>query len=378
MARLAARPMPAFGCAIDGGCCIDAARALFPDAPADWIDLSTGISPQAYPANMRRNVRALPSPTALAGLEAAAAAYFGGVDAARVVAVPGSDMALRLLAGLMPAGSLGVVGPGYGGHVAMWGRSVTPVAASALEVAGQDILILANPNNPDGHHVAAARLQAVAAAVGWLIVDEAFADARPDESLMAALQAGPADSAARRIVSINPCLDAILLEVADPAQIAGISHYSQDPRAGSIPLARATAFKETSGTAEEAMAPAPDLVVSGGHVAPSTANALRRLGIPLMQMKVPETIAENMAQIRTLAAAIGHPARGEVLVAEDAAMIKGFIINKFRGDVALFADGYADIAARTGWRGLGVVPWLAAAHRLPAEDAVALHRPWAV
>lgn len=130
-----------------------------------------------------------------------------------------------------------------------------------------------------------------------------------------ALLASPADAAPLRIVSINPCLDAILLEVADPGQIAGISHYSQDPRATSISLRRAMAFKATSGTAEEVMALAPDLVVSGGHVAPSTANALHRLGIPLMQLKVPETIAENVAQIRTLAAAVGHPARGEALVA---------------------------------------------------------------
>ena len=59
-----------------------------------------------------------------------------------------------------------------------------------------------------------------------------------------------------------------------------------------------------------------------------------------------------------------------VLDPEDAAMIQGFLINKFRGDVRLFDDGYALIAQRTGWRGLGVVPWFAGAHRLPAEDAL--------
>lgn len=58
----------------------------------------------------------------------------------------------------------------------------------------------------------------------------------------------------------------------------------------------------------------------------------------------------------------------------DRAMIEGFIINKFRGDVSLFDDGLRFIEARTGWRSFGVVPWLAEVARLPAEDAVVLER----
>jgi cobyric acid synthase CobQ len=63
-----------------------------------------------------------------------------------------------------------------------------------------------------------------------------------------------------------------------------------------------------------------------------------------------------------------------VLDAADGAMIRGFIVNKFRGDPALFADGYAAIEDRTGWRGYGLVPWIAATARLPSEDAVILER----
>jgi adenosylcobyric acid synthase len=59
----------------------------------------------------------------------------------------------------------------------------------------------------------------------------------------------------------------------------------------------------------------------------------------------------------------------------DAAMIAGFLVNKFRGDPALFADGLATIAAHTGWQSHGLIPWLAAACRLPSEDAVALQAP---
>ncbi len=61
-----------------------------------------------------------------------------------------------------------------------------------------------------------------------------------------------------------------------------------------------------------------------------------------------------------------------VLDVRDAAMIRGFLINKFRGDTSLFDDGYRLIKERTGWQGLGVIPWFPQAHLLPAEDAADL------
>jgi adenosylcobyric acid synthase len=61
-----------------------------------------------------------------------------------------------------------------------------------------------------------------------------------------------------------------------------------------------------------------------------------------------------------------------VIDADDAAMVRGFLVNKFRGDPALFAAGLATIARATGWEALGLVPFLAEARLLPAEDALAL------
>jgi adenosylcobyric acid synthase len=61
-----------------------------------------------------------------------------------------------------------------------------------------------------------------------------------------------------------------------------------------------------------------------------------------------------------------------VIAADDARLIVGFIVNKFRGDAALFADGMARIEAATGWEGLGLVPYFAEARLLPAEDALGL------
>ncbi len=64
-----------------------------------------------------------------------------------------------------------------------------------------------------------------------------------------------------------------------------------------------------------------------------------------------------------------------ILPEQDRAMVAGYLINKFRGDASLFDDGIAAIGRFTGWRCFGVVPWLKAASRLPAEDSVALDRP---
>src|SRR4029453_13453756 len=64
-----------------------------------------------------------------------------------------------------------------------------------------------------------------------------------------------------------------------------------------------------------------------------------------------------------------------VIDADDARLIVGFIVNKFRGDPALFADGMARIEAVTGWKALGLVPYLPEARLLPAEDALALDSP---
>lgn len=86
---------------------------------------------------------------------------------------------------------------------------------------------------------------------------------------------------------------------------------------------------------------------------------------------VPVVLAGDIDRGGVIAALVGTQA---VIDPADAAMIRGFLVNKFRGDPALFDDGRAEIVARTGWRDIGLVPWLADAARLPAEDAVALGR----
>jgi adenosylcobyric acid synthase len=87
---------------------------------------------------------------------------------------------------------------------------------------------------------------------------------------------------------------------------------------------------------------------------------------------VPVVLIGDIDRGGVIASLVGTHA---VLSAAERDLIKAFAINKFRGDQRLFDDGLTEIARRTGWTSLGVLPWFAEAHRLPAEDALDLARP---
>lgn len=161
------------------------ARATFGDQGEPWIDLSTGINPHGWPGADRIAIdwRALPEEGALRALEAAAAEHFG-VDPAHVAALPGTEIGLRLLATLLP-GEARHVWPSYRTHKEMMPGSIP--LADATAATGSGILILANPNNPDGTLVSREAMRDLLArqqiAGGWLVVDEAFADTHPAQSV---------------------------------------------------------------------------------------------------------------------------------------------------------------------------------------------------
>lgn len=125
------------------------------------------------------------------------------------------------------------------------------------------------------------------------------------------------------------------------------------------------------------LARACDIVVVEGAGSPAEIN-LRAGDIANMGFarvaKVPVVLIGDIDRGGVIASVVGTRT---VLDPADAAMIRGFVINKFRGDPALFEDGYRMIEALSGWRGFGLVPWLPAAARLPSEDAVRLERPTA-
>lgn len=118
-----------------------------------------------------------------------------------------------------------------------------------------------------------------------------------------------------------------------------------------------------------------DLVIVEGAGSPAEIN-LRAGDIANMGFAraadVPVVLVGDIDRGGVIAALAGTKA---ILEAGDAAQIRGFLINKFRGDPALFQDGYEAAEAFTGWRGFGIVPWLPAVRRLPDEDAVVLETP---
>ncbi|WP_311267645.1 aminotransferase class I/II-fold pyridoxal phosphate-dependent enzyme [Sphingobium sp. WCS2017Hpa-17] len=164
---------------------LDAARHIFGDADAPWMDLSTGINPDSWPVEKAPafDWRALPGDAQLAALEHSAAAHFG-VDPAHLCALPGSEAGLRLLGELLPGELL------HGAACYRTHRDIRP--DSRAFVPGQDdpagkILLLANPNNPDGRLLGRpmldALLQRQTDSGGWLVLDEAYADCQPDGSM---------------------------------------------------------------------------------------------------------------------------------------------------------------------------------------------------
>lgn len=118
----------------------------------------------------------------------------------------------------------------------------------------------------------------------------------------------------QRIVSMNPCIDAVLAEIADPKIIAGVSHYSQRAASTSVDLRWAMQFPATGDSAESAIALRPDLVLIGAPAPPQTVAAFNRLGVASVAIVVPQSIDESIAQVRTIGRAIGATEKAEHLV----------------------------------------------------------------
>ena len=118
-----------------------------------------------------------------------------------------------------------------------------------------------------------------------------------------------------------------------------------------------------------------DLVIVEGAGSPAEIN-LRPRDIANMGFacaaQVPVVLAGDIDRGGVIAQIVGTQA---VLDPGDAAMVKGFLINRFRGDLRLFDDGYRMIEVHTGWPGFGTLPWFPDAWKLPAEDAVDIHTP---
>ena len=159
---------------------------------ADWLDLSTGVNPHpwAAPTPPPSSWSRLPDPRD--GLVEAASEYY---RASSLLPIPGTAAALALLPLLRARSRVAVVDPGYSEHAAAWqqaGHEVVPVSSAHLAGGAGvacDVLLVTNPNNPDGSYFEPEILlewrTALAARGGWMLVDEGFVDPTPEFSLAA-------------------------------------------------------------------------------------------------------------------------------------------------------------------------------------------------
>ncbi|GHB36051.1 threonine-phosphate decarboxylase [Pseudovibrio japonicus] len=171
------------------------AIAAFGGTESDWMDLSTGINPVAYPAAEHITARGL---TDLPGeraenalIEAARQAYNLSPNSA-IAAAPGTQAIITALPYLLGANcSISIIGPTYSSHEESWkgaGATVQCISKEQAHEATTDHLLLVNPNNPDGHIFTREELLKLAAIKqqngGYLIVDEAFMDLYPQASII--------------------------------------------------------------------------------------------------------------------------------------------------------------------------------------------------
>ncbi|WP_062014009.1 threonine-phosphate decarboxylase CobD [Aureimonas sp. AU4] len=181
---------------VHGGALLAAIRT-YGGARADWLDLSTGINPRppALPPVPPESWTRLPEAEDEARMVDAFRRFTGAGLEARIVAASGSGALIAALPHLVPAGAAAALRFAYGGHgkaLEAAGHRVVRIEDPRDGAADASLAFVANPNNPDGRRFPAAILldlaDRLAARGGVLVVDEAFMDADPRESVAA--QAG--------------------------------------------------------------------------------------------------------------------------------------------------------------------------------------------
>jgi iron complex transport system substrate-binding protein len=125
----------------------------------------------------------------------------------------------------------------------------------------------------------------------------------------------PASDAPRRVVSFNLCADQLVVALADPDQIAGLSPYATDP-ALSVVADKALAFRKADWQAESTLLLEPDLVLIGPNDRSVTRRMLTAQGLRVVETGFVSDFDSARKQIREMAALLGHPERGEKLIAE--------------------------------------------------------------
>jgi len=125
-----------------------------------------------------------------------------------------------------------------------------------------------------------------------------------------------------RIASMNVCTDKLLLSLADPSQILGLSRYARDDWHAAGATSDARKFPVLSGGAEDILMLNPDVVLTTPFNEHSTRELLRQKGVHLVELAVPRTMDEVKAQIREMGEITGHADRTDAQIARlDAAVL---------------------------------------------------------
>nr|WP_183650937.1 threonine-phosphate decarboxylase CobD [Brucella daejeonensis] len=177
---------------IEHGGALDGAVARFGGTPQDWLDLSTGINPEHFPLpEFTPEIwNRLPDEGLLRETLHLARAYYGTGEGTPIVAAPGTQALIQLVPTLGPPSTVAIVGPTYQEHAASFSAAGWQVVQCAAldEIPDNAVAaVIVNPNNPDGRTTPRQELLRLArelgARGGFVVVDEAFADAQPNTSV---------------------------------------------------------------------------------------------------------------------------------------------------------------------------------------------------
>ncbi|WP_206606400.1 ABC transporter substrate-binding protein [Steroidobacter cummioxidans] len=176
-----------------------------------------------------------------------------------------------------------------------------------------------------------------------------------------------------RIVSLNMCVDSILIELVSHDRIAALSHYARDPQRSTIADA-ARHLPITYETAEEVVALRPDLVLTSRHSAIATRNALKRVGIRFELFGVPNSVEQSLAQVRQVAKLLGAQPEGEALVARIQAALDAARLppNEQPLTAAVYQPGGLSAGANSV---VGELMELTGLHNIAARYGVEQYRP---
>jgi iron complex transport system substrate-binding protein len=161
--------------------------------------------------------------------------------------------------------------------------------------------------------------------------------------LLALVSAAYAAETPQRVVSYNLCADQLVLALADPAQIAGLSPYATNPSL-SVVATQAKHYPTLGWQAEGAVALHPDLILVGPNDRSATQRMLRSFGLQVRDVDLISDLDAARRQIVTMARLLGHPERGEALVAKlDAAVrrLKSVPRPPFNTALVIERNGYA-------------------------------------